>query len=157
MIPIDPRMAAMAYMQSSGSTRQSSARRYWQNRFNVGGPRVYSQRMEMMQTDTTGSANVTGPGGVMQYGNDTMAPIAPFAPTYPAAGQNGGAPTDLMGINRYLPGVGPRPAEEAQAPTVAPTMGHVASTPLFENTQTGRFYDRVKRGESFEAGGTGYE
>lgn len=159
MIPIDPRMAAMAYMQSAGNTRQSSARRYWQNRFNTGGPRVYSQRMEMAQDgNSTGAGNVTGPGGVMQYGQDAMAPIAPFAPTYPAAGQNGGAPTDLMGLNRYLPGVGPRATAEApQAPTVAPTMGRVASTPLFEQTQTGRFYDRVKRGDSFEAGGTGYE
>lgn len=146
MIPVDPRMAAMSYAQTSGSTPQSSARRYWQNRFRMGGARVYSSRMEMAKQETTGVGNMTGPGGVPQASMMPMAPIAPFRPTY-------GAPTDLMGQNRYLPGVGPNPAAEAAMPaTTAPTMGRVGNNPLFENTDMGRWYDSVKRGDIPEGG-----
>lgn len=146
MIPVDPRIAAMSYAQSAGMSQQSSARRYWQNRFRMGGSRTYSQRLAMMQADTSGVGNFSGPGGVQQMSEQPMAPIAPFRPTY-------GAPTDLMGQNRYVPGVGPNPAATpAQPATQSPAMGRVGDNPLFENTPMGQWYGRVKSGDIPEGG-----
>lgn len=94
-IPVTPKMAASALMQSAGMTQQSAARRFWANRFRVGGPRIHKQGMETdLQPPMEGVPDhrqVTGPGGIpgMHHG---VPPMRPFAGQVQAPGGSGSDP-----------------------------------------------------------------
>lgn len=151
MIPIDPRIAASSLYQSAGMSSQSATRRYWMNRFRFGSSRTMPSGLASSpQPGANDGLNMTGPGGIPWNENSQHYPaINPLAPVLPQAPQFG-VPQDAMGIDRYLPGVGPRPLTPppdegaGQIPHIyqEPARG---TAPTYEESAAGQAVEDIKR------------
>lgn len=80
-------MAALSYLQTAGASSQSAARRFWVNRFRMGGPRVPDSGLKTKPTNSYGFDNL------YSVAPESDKPIAPTRPIY-ASQQQGGDQLD---------------------------------------------------------------